>query len=114
MNGSFVRISFYKHVFSREYRQKWSSELFQIYQRQMRDGILVYWLRDLSGENLQGSFYREELQPASYSTDTVYKIEKVLRTKRDRSGKKLMYVKWLNWGPKFNSWISEDNVQEIT
>jgi transposase InsO family protein len=112
--GSYVRISFYRHVFSREYRQKWSSELFQIYKRQMRDGIVVYFLRDLSGEDLRGSFYREELQPATYSPDTVYKIEKILRYKRNKAGKKLMYVKWLNWGPKFNSWISEDDVSQLT
>jgi hypothetical protein len=111
--GSYVRISFYKHAFSREYRQKWSSELFQIFKRQMRDGIMVYWLRDLGGEKLQGSFYREELQPATFSPDTVYKIEKIIRKKKGKSGKTFLYVKWLNWGPKYNSWISEDDLKDI-
>ena len=79
----------------------------------MRDGIVVYWLRDLTGEQIRGTFYREELQPAVYSPETVYKVEKILRRKKNKAGQKMVYVKWLNWGSQHNSWIPEVNLQDL-
>ena len=111
--GDYVRISFLRGTFAREYRQKWSSEVFQIFRRGMRDGIVVYWLRDLSGDEVLGSFYREEIEPVKYSLDNIYKIEKILRRKHDKAGKLMYYVKWLNWDKKFNSWISRDQAEEL-
>ena len=111
--GLFVHISFLRGPFDREYRQKWSSEIFQIYQRFARDGILVYMLRDLSGEKLSGSFYREELQEVKNVTENLYKIEKILRKKKESSGKYKYFVKWLNWDRKFNSWVNEDDVMDL-
>jgi hypothetical protein len=111
--GQYVRISFLRHVFSREYRQKWSSEIFQVYKRQMRDGIIVYWVRDLSGEEILGSFYRHEILQVDVNPKTLYKIEKIIRSKKLKNGKKMFYVKWLNWGSKFNSWINEEDMEDL-
>jgi hypothetical protein len=111
--GQYVRISFLRHPFSREYREKWSTEIFQIFRRYMRDGIVVYWIRDLSGEDIIGSFYRKELQEVDIDSETLYKVEKILRTKTLANGKKMYYVKWLNWGDKFNSWVKEEDIQDL-
>ena len=79
----------------------------------MRDGVIVYWIRDLSGEDVLGSFYREELEPVEYSPNNIYKIEKILRRKRDKNGKMMYYIKWLNWGRKFNSWEYKDQLEDL-
>jgi transposase InsO family protein len=111
--GQYVRISFLRHTFSREYREKWSTEIFQIYKRYMRDGIVVYQLRDLSGEDILGSFYRYEIQHVHIDKNTLYKIEKIIRSKRLKNGKKMYFVKWMNWGDKFNSWVSEEDIKDL-
>ena len=111
--GDYVRISFLKTVFSREYRQKWSSEIFQIYRRSLRDGVMVYWIRDLGGEEVEGSFYRAEIQPTISNKDTLYKVEKIIKSKKDKKQGTMHLVKWLNWPSKFNSWIRADDIENI-
>ena len=112
-NGSYVHISFLRGPFDHEYRQRWSGEIFQIYQRFSRDGLYVYWLHDLAGEKVTGSFYREELLQVMDDPDTLYKIEKVLKKKVGPDRRLRYYVKWLNWDSRFNSWVSADDVVKV-
>ena len=111
--GDYVRVSFLRGVFDREYRQKWSSEIYQVYKRRMRDGVMVYWLRDLGGEELKGTFYRQELELANYDAEGIYKIEKIIRQKKEKDGRVKYFVKWLNWPDKFNSWVYKDQIEKI-
>ena len=37
-----------------------------------------------------------------------FKVEKVLKS-RGRGKKKELYVKWLNWPKKYNSWVKESD-----
>jgi hypothetical protein len=108
--GDYVRISFLKNTFSREYDQRWSGELFTIVGRYRSQGIPLYVLKDYSGEEVEGSFYTEELQ--KIHPDDVFKVEKILK-KRTRGGKKEVLVKWLRWPDKYNSWEPEENVQSL-
>lgn len=107
--GDTVRITHLKSVFNREYETKWSEEIFKIKSRQIREGIPVYKLNDFGEEDIRGTFYQEELQKVSLNSDTTYKIEKILDTKKEK-GKTLHYVKWLFWPKKFNSWIENTSV----
>ena len=59
-----------------------------------------------------GSFYNEELQEAYVTDDTVYKIGRVLK-KRKYRGVKQVYVKWLYYPRKFNSWVDVSSVEKI-
>jgi ribosomal protein L19 len=108
--GDYVRISFLKNTFSREYDQRWSGELFTIVGRYRSQGIPLYRLKDYSGEGVEGSFYTEELQ--KIHPDEVLKVEKIVK-KRTRGGKKQVLVKWLRWPDKYNSWEPEENVQSL-
>ena len=111
--GLHVRISLLRNPFAREYRIKWSTEIFQIYQRFARDGILIYLLRDSSGEVLKGSFYREELLPIVKKPHILYKIEKIVKTVERPDGRRLHYVKWANWDDSYNTWIKEKDLQSF-
>ena len=103
--GDMVRVSHLRTKFSREYDQKWSDQLYIISKRFRRDGLPVYKLIDFDGqEEVDGTFYQEEIQKVRIDPDTVYKIEKVIK-KETLNGKKMAYVKWLGWDSKYNSYV---------
>ena len=58
---------------------------------------MTYKITDYNGEEIQGSFYEQELQKMSQGT---FRIEKVLK----RQGYKSL-VKWMGYPKSFNSWI---------
>ena len=49
-------------------------------------------------------FYSDQLQPAVYSDEDTFKIEKILKSRK---------LKWMHWLVKFNSWVSETQVENI-
>ena len=101
--GDLVRISQYKKVFDKAYKQNWSEELFKI-TRVMPTSPRVYHLSDLMGEDLKGTFYGHEMKKTKIPTYA--RIEKVLRKKTLKDGQKLLRVRWKGYGSAFDSWIS--------
>ena len=56
-----VRISKFKNIFAKGYTPNWSREIFII--NKMNDTVpYTYNFKDLSGEEIIGSFYNRELQ----------------------------------------------------
>ena len=110
--GDQVRVSFRRETFDREYGQKWSGEVFIITERDRRNGIPIYKLRDWNGEPIKGTFYQQQLQKVDVSDEDAFKIDKVLKRRRV-NGRNQVLVKWLNWPKKFNQWIDEDAIEEI-
>ena len=70
----------------------------------------MYKLKDDLGDSIKGQFYEEELQPIS---DNRYLIEKTLRKRKGQSGKLEYFVKWKGWPAKFNSWVKEEDIENI-
>jgi hypothetical protein len=66
---------------------------------------VTYGLKDLTGEEIKGRFYEQELQKV-IKTDSEYIIEKVLKT-RKRNGQVEYFVKWKGYANKFNSWTTD-------
>ena len=64
----------------------------------------MYRIRDLAGEEIAGSFYREQLQKTDQS---VYRIDRIVRR---RLTTKEVLVKWSGYPDKFNSWIPETDM----
>ena len=58
--------------------------------------LVTYKITDYNGEEIQGSFYEQELQKTSQGT---FRIEKVLKREGDKS-----LVKWIGYPKSFNSW----------
>ena len=111
--GDWVRISYLKKPFDREYREKWTSELFKVIDRDTKQGLAVYQLEDYAGESVTGTFYTEELQPVVLQDNAVYKIEKILRYRKRKGKQREMLVKWLGWGDKFNSWVTATDLERV-
>jgi hypothetical protein len=98
-----VRISKTRLAFKKGYLPSWSEEIF-IVSAQIPTDPVTYEVVDSNGEKLKGKFYEPELQKI-VKEDDVYKIEKVLKT-RKRGSKTQYLVKWKGYSDNFNSWVS--------
>ena len=58
---------------------------------------VTYNIIDLNGEEIEWSFYEQELQK---TTHDIFGIEKVLKRKGDKS-----LVKWVGCSDTFSSWV---------
>jgi len=109
--GDMVRISRQKGVFEKGYVGNWSYEVFfinKIIIPRDKEQPVRYGLREYDGDEIEGSFYKEELQKVNEKLKDFWLVEKVLRRKKV-GNKKMMLVKWLGWPDKYNSWEDESN-----
>ena len=98
--GDHVRISKYKNIFA-----KGSEEIFVI--KKVRNNFpWTYFINDLNGEEIIGTFYEKELQKTNQEE---FRIEKVIRRKGDK-----LYDKWKGYDNSFNSWIDKGNLVQRT
>ena len=109
--GDQVRISHLKYTFQRDYQQKWTEEVFRITKRLRQQGFNLYQLKDLLDEPIEGYFYEVELQHVTKDASPAFRIEKVLK-RRKRQGHEELYVKWMGWPNKFNSWVQPGDIQK--
>jgi hypothetical protein len=110
--GDEVRLSHIKAPFDREYDQRWTGEIFKVTSRSTRAGLAVYTLEDLLSEKLTGTFYEAELQHIRVDPKKIYKLDKIIK-KRKRKGRKEVFVRWLHWPSKFDSWIPESDIVDL-
>ena len=111
--NDYVRVSYLKKTFDREYSEKWTGEIFKVTGRQLRQGHPVYTIEDYAGEPVTGTFYQDELQKIIVPENAVYRIEKIIRSRKRKGRPKEYLVKWLFYNDQFNSWITEDELQNI-
>ena len=112
--GDWVRVSYLKDKFSREYYNSFSGEVYQIVSASLKQGRPSYQLQDYSGEILDGFFYPEEIQILHIPDNPTYRIERIVRSRTNKKNKKKEYlVKWLNWGERWNSWVSEEEIRDL-
>ena len=80
-----VRIQKKKGLFQKGFTPNWTEEVFAISKIQ-RTNPVNYKITDYNGEEIQGTFYEQELQKTSQE---VYRIEKIVKKGKTRS-----LVKW--------------------
>lgn len=102
--GDTVRITVYKNIFVKGYTQNWTEEVYIIRERYASSPV-TYGLKDLSGEEIKGRFYEQELQKVVKTSEDEYIVEKVLKS-RKRNGQVEHFVKWRGYDSKFNSWTT--------
>ena len=73
----------------------------------MKEGIPYYTLTNTSGDAVRGTFYQPELNRVKVTEQTVYRIKKDLRRRRNDA-----LVKWMGWPSKFNSWIPTASLKD--
>ena len=106
--GDKVRISLHKRHFEKGATANWSEEIFEIVEVLNDYKPVVYKLKDLADEDIDGGFYREQLQKTNQE---IYRIDKVLRKRKLADGTSESLVRWSGYPDKFNSWIPSNDVQ---
>lgn len=111
--GDLVRISFIKAPFRRAYQEQYTTEVFRVSSRLLKQGIPMYRLVDLKNEEVKGLFYNSELQKVDKDENSLWFIERIIR-KRKRKNKQEYYVKWQGFPDAFNSWVDASDVKDTT
>ena len=109
--GDHVRISKLKGLFEKGYLPNWTTEIFVISDKKYKYPRVTFYLKDLDGEEITGSFYSEHLQKTT--PPEFYLVEKVVRTRKPRRGEKEYLVKWRGYPDKFNSWVKESDIKDL-
>ena len=103
--GDEVRITKKKKDFEKGYTTRWTEEIFTI--KEIREtNPITYKLEDLQGEEIKGTFYEPELQKTEQQ---IYRIEKVIEMEKGRS-----FVKWKGYSDKFNSWVDNKELIDLS
>jgi hypothetical protein len=109
--GDYVRISKYKKTFEKGYTPRFSKEVFKIITIDTNSIPYVYKIEDLLGEEIKGYFYEEELQKTNLKDFAI--VEKIIKERKIK-GKKMYFVKYDGYPEKFNEWISQKRLEDIT
>ena len=83
--GDFVRVTKEKVKFAKGYEQNVSKEKFRVVKVVPRVPQPFYELSDLQNRPIEGQFYNYEIVKVFVSPQTVFEIDKILRT-RNRNG----------------------------
>lgn len=96
--NDYVRISKFKTIFEKGYTPNWTTEIFKITQI-LPTFPITYRFNDLNNTEIKGCFYEHELQTTQ--NKDIYLVEKLIKRKGDK-----LFVKWLGFSDKENSWIN--------
>ena len=100
--GNKVRVSLLKNTFEKSYTSNWSEEIF-IIDDIKTNNVHYYFLKDLQGEKIDGSFYEQELLKTKQND--LYIIERIISKNKDN-----YLVKWKNYPDKFNSYVNKNDI----
>jgi len=110
--GDLVRISIAKKPFQRAYQEQFTTEVFKVSSRILKQGIPMYKLSDLKGLPITGWIYANELLKVNKDENSLWFIERIVK-KRKRNNKLQYYVRWLGFPPSFDSWVNESDVKDV-
>ena len=108
--GDHVRITLERGTFHKAYLEGWSEEIFIISHKLSGDPV-VFKVKDQADEQVDGIFYEQELQKVS--EPDAYKIEKIIKRKKDKNGNCIHFVKWKGYPKKFNSFVNEEDIRSL-
>ena len=102
--GDNVRITKKKKTFDKGYTQRWMEEVFTISKIKLTIPV-TYKVINYNGEEIQESFYEQELQKTKHD---IFRIEKIIKQQGNKS-----LVKWLGYHDSFNSWVYNKDINKL-
>ena len=114
--GDYVRLSkIHDETFKKGYKGHWTEEIFQVDKIKNSSPFVTYGIKDLNGKEIMGSYYTEELQkiPELDFRQQHWKIEKVLRDRTTKAGRKEYFVKWQGYDESFNEWVPDYKIKSL-
>jgi hypothetical protein len=107
--GDKVRISKLKNIFAKGYEPNWTQQVFVITIPRFPP---VYRIKDLLNDSIEGIFYEQQLQKVS-KDEIIYKVDSILK-RRIKDGRKQVFVSWLGYPDKHNSWEDANQIIKAT
>jgi hypothetical protein len=95
-------------TFNKGYKETYFQEIFEIIRRTPTQPPR-YKLADMLKEELNGSFYAQQLAKVTYNADMLFRIEKVVRYRKTDKGKEAL-VRWQGYPPKFDTWMDVNEI----
>ena len=103
--GDHVRITKKKKkTFDKGYTQRRTEEVFTISKIQLTIPV-TYKITDYNGEEIQGTFYEQELQKTKQN---IFRIEKIIKQQENKS-----LVKWLSSNDSFDSSVDNKEINKL-
>ena len=102
--GDRIRITKKKTLFEKGYTPRWTEEVFAVSKVQYTEPP-TYKIKDHNDEEIQGTFYEQVMQKTNQD---VYRIEKVIRKRGDKS-----LVKWAGYPDSFNSRVENKDLIKL-
>jgi len=99
-----VRIQKKKGLFEKGFTPNWTEEVFTVSKVQ-RTNPITHKITDYNDEEIQGTFYEQELQKTSQK---VFRIEKVVKISKTQ-----ILVKWKGYPESFNSCIDKKELKRL-
>ena len=66
---------------------------------------MTYKITDYNGEEIQGSFYEQELQKTNQD---IFRIEKIIKQQGNKS-----LIKWMGYNDSFNSLVDNKDINNL-
>ena len=105
--GDRVRLNKIYRTFQKVYLPSWTEEVFVVH-RVIPGTLPTYKIREWDDSPVEGTFYEEDLQKVNVSDQALFRIEKVLKHRKNQ-----LLVKWKGWPDKYNSWISSRDIKRL-
>ena len=99
-----VRIQKKEGLFEKGFTPNWTVEVFTV-SKVHRTYPITYKITDYNDEEIQGTFYEQQLQKTSQE---VFRNEKVVKI-----GKTQILVTWKGYPESFNSWVDEKELKRL-
>ena len=103
--GDRVRLNKKHRPFQKGYLPGWTEEVFLVTDVRRDGNVTVYRISEWDDTPIKGTFYKEDLQKVTVSHDDLFRIESVVRRKKDR-----VLVRWQGWPAKYDSWVSKKDL----
>ena len=108
----YVRLAYTRYTFQRDYQQKWTTELFKVSERFLKQNIPLYRVVDMLNDPIIGSWYQWELLKVDKNQE-FWRVESIIN-RRKRKGKKEFLVKWQGYGNKVSSWVAASDIKDLS
>lgn len=106
--GQVVRI-LKDQTFQKSYTGNYSNMLYRIYNREFKFGVPVYYLKELlTGEEVTGGFYTDELKPVSIDESALPKVKAIHDVRLDNEQEQVLVSFQSN--PKKKIWVFYDDL----